>query len=135
MDQKVLQPVAPVLEETRRRFDTWRSTGRKGRRIPEDLWQAATLAAGELGVNPVSRAIGLDYMRLKRRVARSNGVSPQAKTSPTADRPTFIELPMDVARTPECVIEFEGLRGKFSLRLTGHNPEDVVALAEALSRP
>jgi len=135
MGQKISHPVAPVLEEAQRRFASWRSTGSKGRRIPEELWQAATLAAGELGVNPVSRAIGLDYMRLKRRVARSNGVNPRAKTSPTADRPTFIELPMDVARTPECVIEFEGLRGKFSLRLTGHNPEDVVALAEALSRP
>jgi hypothetical protein len=135
MGQIVSRPVAPVLEEAQRRFASWRSTGRKGRRIPEELWQAATLAGRELGVNPVSRAIGLDYMRLKRRVARSNGVSPQAKTSPTADRPTFIELPMDVARTPECVVEFEGMRGKFTLRLTGHQPADVAALAEALSRP
>ena len=134
MDRKVLPPVAPVLEEAQRRFDTWRSTGRKGRRIPEDLWEAAALAARELGANPVSRALGLDYMRLKRRVARSNGVSPRAKASPTADRPIFIELPVDVARTSECVIEFEGLHGKFTLRLSGHNPVDVVALAEALSR-
>ena len=135
MGQIVSRPVAPVLEEAQRRFASWRSTGRKGRRIPEELWQAATLAARELGVNPVSRAIGLDYMRLKRRVARSNGVGPQTMTSPTADRPTFIELPMDVSRTPECVIEFEGMRGKFTLRLTGHQPADVAALAEALSRP
>jgi len=40
-----------------------------------------------------------------------------------------------VTRTSECVVEFEGARGKFTLRLAGHNPADVVALAEALSRP
>ena len=96
----------------------------------------ATLAAKELGVNPVSRAIGLDYTRLKRRVARSDGVSPQTKTSPTTIGPTFVELAMDtVTRIAECVVEFEGARGKFTLRLAGHNPADVVALAEVLSRP
>ena len=136
MGQKISHPVAPVLEEAQRRFASWRSTGRKGRRIPEELWQVATLAAKELGVNPVSRAIGLDYTRLKRRVARSDGASPQTKSSPTTTGPTFVELAMDtVTRIAECVVEFEGARGKFTLRLAGHNPADVVALAEALSRP
>jgi len=136
MGQKISHPVAPVLEEAQRRFASWRSTGHQGRRIPEELWQAATLAARELGVNPVSRAIGLDYMRLKRRVAGSDGVSPQTKSSPTTAEPTFVELAMDtVTRIAECVVEFEGARGKFTLRLAGHNPADVAALAEALSRP
>ena len=40
-----------------------------------------------------------------------------------------------VTRIAECVVEFEGARGKFTLRLAGHNLADVVALAEALSRP
>ncbi len=136
MGQKISHPVAPVLEEAQRRFASWRSTGHKGRRIPEELWQVATLAAKELGVNPVSRAIGLDYMRLKRRVAGSDGVSPQTRSSPTTTEPTFVEIAMDtVTRMAECVVEFEGARGKFTLRLAGHNPADVVALAEALSRP
>jgi hypothetical protein len=135
MGQKISHPVAPVLEEAQRRFASWRSTGHKGRRIPEELWQTATLAARELGINPVSRAIGLDYMRLKRRVAGSDGVSPQTKSSPTTTEPTFVELAMDtVTRMAECVVEFEGARGKFTLRLAGHNPADVVALAEVLSR-
>ncbi len=75
-------------------------------------------------------------MRLKRRVTGSNGVSPQTKSSPTTAEPTFVELAMGtVTRIAECVVEFEGARGKFTLRLAGHNPADVVALAEALSRP
>ncbi len=39
-----------------------------------------------------------------------------------------------VALTPECLIEFEGVRGKLTLRLAGHQSADIVALAEALSR-
>jgi hypothetical protein len=133
MGQRVSHPVAPVLEEAQRGFTAWRSNGRKGQRIPQELWQLATAAARELGVNPVSRAIGLDYVRLKRRLDRSD--TRQSKTSPTVAAATFVEFPINpVARTPECVIEFEGLRGKFTLRLSGHNPADVVALAEALSR-
>ncbi len=134
MGQRVSHPVAPVLEEAQRRFTAWRSNGRKGQRIPEELWQLATAAAGELGVNPVSRAIGLDYVRLKRRLDRSD--TRQSKTSPTVAGATFVEFPMNtVARTPECIIEFEGVRGKFTMRLSGHNPADIAALAEALSRP
>ncbi len=134
MGQKVSHPVAPVLGEAQRRFTAWRSNGCKGQRIPEDLWQLATAAAKELGVNPVSRAIGLDYVRLKRRLDRSD--SRQSKTPPSVAGATFVEFPMNpVARTPECVIEFEGLRGKFTLRLIGHQPADVLALVETLSKP
>ncbi len=134
MGQRVSQPVSPVLEELQRRFATWRSTGRKGERIPEALWEAAAVAARELGVNRVSRAAGLDYTRLKRRVLGDD--APQAETSPTATGPVFVELPTDsVAELAQCVVEFEGARGRFTIRLAGHNPAAVVALAEALSRP
>ena len=134
MGQRVSQPVSPVLEELQRRFATWRSAGRKGERIPEALWEAAVVAARELGVNRVSRAAGLDYTRLKRRVLGDG--APQAETSPTATGPVFVELPMDsVASLAECVVEFEGVRGRFTIRLAGHNPATVVRLAEALSRP
>ncbi len=134
MGQRVSQPVSPVLEELQRRFATWRSAGRKGERIPEALWESAVVAARELGVNRVSRAAGLDYTRLKRRVLGDG--APQAETSPTATGPVFVELPMDsVASLAQCVVEFEGVRGRFTIRLAGHNPATVVRLAEALSRP
>ena len=134
MVQRVSQPVSPVLEELQRQFAAWRSTGCKGRRIPEALWEAATVAARELGVNRVSRGIGVDYTRLKRRVAESG--APQVKSSSTGAGPVFVELPMDsVAQLPECLVEFEGVRGRFTIRLAGHDPAAVAALAEALSRP
>jgi hypothetical protein len=134
MGERISQPEPPVLEELQRRFATWRSTGRKGERIPEALWEAAAVAARELGVNRVSRAAGLDYTRLKRRVLGDD--ASQAETSPTATGPVFVELPIEsVAQRPECVVEFEGVRGTVTIRLAGHHPGAVVALAEALSRP
>ena len=134
MGQRISEPVSPELEELQRRFATWRSTGPKGRRIPEALWEAAAVAAKELGINRVSRGIGLDYTRLKRRVLGDGAA--QVKTSPTATGPVFVELALDnVAQRPECVVEFEGVRGRFTIRLAGHTPGAVVALAEALSRP
>ena len=143
MGQKVSRAVPPALEKLQRRFDAWRSAGRKGRRIPEELWASATGLAREVGITRVARTLGLDYVTLKRRLIRI--APPQASTSPTVAGParashaagaTFVELAVDpVARIPQCVVEFEGVRGKFTLRVAGYNPVDIVALAEALSRP
>ncbi len=80
MEREVSQTVAPGLEELQRRFDNWRGAGDKGRRIPEALWQSATELAREIGVNPVVRALHLDYTRLKRRV--TGQVASKTTTSP-----------------------------------------------------
>ena len=141
MGQKLSR--AAALQELQRRFDAWRSTGRKGRRIPEELWASATGLAREFGVNRVARTLGLDYVSVKRRLVSSN--LSQTKTSPTkAGRggaspvagAEFVELAVaPMARIPQCVLEFEGVRGKFTLRVGGYDAVDIVALAEALSRP
>jgi len=68
MVREASQKVAPTLEELRRQLDAWRGEGRPGRRIPEALWNSAAALAREMGVNPVVRALHLDYVRLKRRV-------------------------------------------------------------------
>jgi hypothetical protein len=122
----------PALEELQQRFTAWREAGRSGRRIPEELWEAATELARHLGVNPVSKAIGLDYTKLKRRLVTGDALPEQM--SPNAVG-AFVELAVDnVTRTPACIIEFEGRRGKLTIRLTEHNPTEVVTLAKALAR-
>ena len=143
MGEKLSRATAPALEELQRRFNAWRSTGRKGRRIPEELWASATGLAREFGINRVARTLGLDYVSVKRRLVSSD--PPQAKISPSeAGRggaspvagAEFVELAVaPMARIPQCVVEFEGVRGKFTLRVSGYNATDIVALAEALSRP
>ena len=133
MGRGVSQTVAAALEELRRRFDAWRGAGDKGRRIPEALWESATELAREIGVNPVARALHLDYARLKRRV--TGQVASKKQASPTPTGPTFVELAVDVVSLrPECVVEFEGRSGKVTMRLTGQDSVAIAALAEALSR-
>ena len=133
MEREISQSVAQPLEELRRQFDAWRSSGRTGRRIPETLWNAATELAREIGVNPVVRALHLDYTRLKRRVTGQDASQTQASPTPTAA--AFVELAVDtVTRHPECVVEFEGRCGKVTMRLAGQDPVAIAALAEALCR-
>ena len=89
--------------------------------------------AGDLGVNRVSRAVHLDYPKLKQRLVERGDVNKE--TSPARVGSTFVELAVDtVVQAPECFVEFKGVRGAFTMRLTGHRAADVVALAEALSR-
>ena len=58
------------LDQVRFAFDRWRrQRGGKGR-IPERLWDLATSAARTNGIALVSRELGLDFTRLKERVAK-----------------------------------------------------------------
>ncbi len=133
MEREISQTVTPALEKLQGQFDGWRRAGRKGRQIPEELWNSAAELAREIGVNPVVRALHLDYMRLKRRV--SGEVASLSKISPTTTGPSFVELAVDaVSQCAECVVEFEGQNGKVTMRLPGQDPVVLVALAEALSR-
>lgn len=61
--------VAGAMEDVRAGFEAWRGRRRRGERIPEALWCAAARAAQQHGVHQVSRALGVDYSHLKRRVA------------------------------------------------------------------
>jgi hypothetical protein len=62
-----VERAAAGLAEVRAELQAWRGQRRKGDRIPEKLWRRATQAVRQYGVNPVSRALRLDYYELKRR--------------------------------------------------------------------
>ncbi len=125
--------MVPALEEVKHRFTAWRNTEHKGGRIPEEVWNLATELAREIGINRIARALHLDYTKLKHRV--TGQVASKTNTSPTTAVPTFVEFAVDaVSQRPESVVEFEGRCGKITIRLAEHNPADIVALAEALSR-
>ena len=131
MGTEISRKVAPAFKQLQRRFAAWREAGRMGRRIPEELWEAAGQLARKLGVNPVSKAMGLDYTKLKQRVGKSG--KPQQEIAANAAG-GFVEFTVDAVRTPKCMIEFEGQRGKLTIQLSGHHPSEVVALAETLAK-
>ena len=142
MVQKDSQTMMRSLEKVQHRFTAWRNVKRQGERIPEELWSSAAKLAREIGINCVANALHLDYTKLKHRVngpvaSKTNTTltTAEAASAPHADRPAFVEFAVEaVSRRAESVVEFEGRCGKITIRLAEHNPAELVALAEALSR-
>ena len=90
------------LVQVRAELEAWRrGQRRRGDRIPAPIWRRAVRAVRQYGVNPVSRALGLDYAQLKR---RANGVGePKAVSTPV-----FVEMEGAGAQTGlACVVELE----------------------------
>src|ERR1051325_2914692 len=105
-------PVA--MRSVHRRLQQWRSKRRGRARIPESLWIAAGELARKHGVNPVSRALGLEFNRLRQ----------MAEASSTGNRngtpPAFVEvIATPEAVAPQCAVELEGERGKLRIEWRG----------------
>ena len=103
MNAKTEKGLPVELERVRAELTAWRERrGPGGHRIPEQVWRQAALAARKCGLNPVSKALGLDYNGLKRRA----GVC--ATRRPARFRPRFVEVdarPMEAELG--CVVELE----------------------------
>jgi len=123
------QPLPADLARARTVFDRWRK-GRKIRtRVPDELWDTAVPLARKHGVNRVSRALGVNYDSLKRRMTRTVDDRHEAPSVPT-----FVEVSQAKVRD-ECVIELEERRGqKMTIRLSGSGNIDIVGLASAFLR-
>lgn len=103
-----------ILEQVRLEFDQWRrQRGGKGR-IPERLWDLATRATGTDGVRTVSRELGLDFTRLKKRVSKRNA---EAEASVPTLGSGFIDLgrlnPIGGQPSSGCLVEIEKENGTF----------------------
>jgi len=88
--EKPPPPLPTRLSEARRRFVHWRNTDKKtAYRIPEDLWSLAVELAREYGLSKTSRALGLEYMSLKKHVAAATpGGLPEESTKKPLPPPT-----------------------------------------------
>lgn len=103
------------LEQVREELAIWRATPGKGQKIPEPVWRKAVRAAKKHGVNPVSKALGLDYSCLKRRIGSGHGISELM--------PAFVEVKAPATRDDlACVIEMEkggGTRMRICVKSAG----------------
>lgn len=96
--------------ELNRRLKDWRRHHQAPTPLPDDLWEDAVEVAGVHGVYQTSRALGLNYANLKRRVEGvRDAVKPPLALPPG---PTFVELlaPMP-AVVGECALEVASGRG------------------------
>jgi len=79
----------PELAEAASALTRWRAARPLGGRIPEVLWSRAVELAARHGVAQVARALRLDYVRLKRRLA--------IKAEATAPSPPgFLDLTLEL---------------------------------------
>src|SRR5580692_8762651 len=120
---------APIvsLEETRVRFEEWRTNRRKKARIPTELWSAAVEVARKEGVNRTARELHVAWDDLKRRMA------PMGEVPPQPGSPAFVELVAPRAESvPECMIELEGRRGKLRIHVKGAPVSYLATLSREL---
>ena len=117
--------VVPIVEKARQRFERWRST-RLSRRspIPEALWTAAVAVARQHGRYATSRALGLDYAALKKRM--------DAAEDRAGASPTFVEL-TPATGAYGCVIEIDGARATVCIRVPGLTLADLATLSRTLA--
>ena len=126
MGRRANREISAQLSRVSGRFAAWRAKRPFGTRIPDSLWAAAVKAAASCGVAKTSRALGVDYYGLRKRL--------QAKASKCVTEPfpmpAFLELPASTLAAPgECMIEFEKPEGcRMRVHLKGVNVPDVLAL-------
>ena len=114
------------MEKVYRRLERWRQKRRGREPIPRRLWSAAAAVAREHGINPTSKALHLEFKKLKEYVESGR---PTKRTTPMT--PQFFEL----AASPtvsECVIELEGRHGKMRIHWKGMTASDLVQLSRMI---
>ena len=100
-----------------------------GKTRPSRLWAAAASVAREYGVNATSKALSLDFNKLKAHVNRKQA----GKKKNAEAAPRFLELvTTGHAGLAECVIELEGPRDRMRIELKGLPAPDLVRLSQML---
>jgi hypothetical protein len=99
----------PILEAVRSQFQAWRKRRHCRGPIPESLWQAAVGLCREHSICEVSRALRLNYSRLKDQVTPAEG---RGRTRGQHPDLGFVRLdfgaPMPAS---ECQVEMEAPNG------------------------
>lgn len=125
MSDEVAVSEKATLQEVQRRFEQWRK--RKGRRepIPAELWAAAVGLTQEHSLVGVSKSLGLNYTKLKARVAAKE----------EQQGPKLVEVDFCGPGLPlgQCVLEYEDPRGgRLTVSLYGKTDVNVEGIVRVL---
>jgi hypothetical protein len=105
------------LLELSQRLEQWRKDQLPRARLPESIWAAAAEMAERHGLHRTTKALRLDYTRLKKRMAAA---TPPRESAP----PAFLELLRPASDGPvECVVEWESARGRMRVAMKGVTPD------------
>ena len=100
------------LLQLSQRLEEWRSANPARTRLPEPIWEAAVEMAQRHGLHCATKALRMDYTRLKKRLPVG---APPARPAP----PAFLELLAPLAGAAECVVELESARGRIRVAMKG----------------
>jgi hypothetical protein len=107
------------LLQLSQRFEEWRSAQPARSRLPESMWAAAAEMAQRHGLHCTTKALRLDYTRLKKRLPAA-ALTPRTRSAP----PDFLELVTSSASSvAECVVEVESNRGRMRVAMKGVTPD------------
>jgi hypothetical protein len=122
------------LKKVQQRFKRWRIKRQKRGLIPERLWAEAVRAVHENSPSRVSRALGLNYQELKRRV-EDKAIDRELNTDLMNK---FVEFDISTVMGAECIVEVqEGHGGKMKMHLknvSGVTPVELVKAFLQVSR-
>ena len=101
------------LLQQSQRLEEWRSANPPRSRLPEPIWEAAVEMAQRHGLHRTSKALRMDYSRLKKRLP--------AGTQPSRPAPpAFLELLAAPTTGPvECVVELESAGDRMRVTMKG----------------
>lgn len=105
------------LERLEGEFSAWRRQRSRGTRIPERLWAGAVAAVEVHGVWKTAKRLRLGYSSLKQRCEAQPASAGNAFAGTEDDatmstsQAEFVELPWEMERGPECLLELEDERG------------------------
>src|SRR6266446_3001337 len=95
------------------RLEEWRSENPPRTRLPEPIWEAAVKMAQRHGLHRTTKALRMDYTRLKKRL-------PAGSPAPWSAPPAFLECLASPAAGPvECVVELESACGGMRVAMKG----------------
>ena len=129
MEEKQLTTSNSVFVEIRNQLETWRSSSKKGKAIPKQIWDCAVKLAQESNVYSVSKALRLSYSDLKKRVYSDH----IQKTEKQISKSSFIELDLkNSTSSQECILEMKDDRGaKMKIHLKGQHELDLAGLGKS----
>jgi len=121
-------------EALAQRFKTWRASRRRGKRIPEELWQAAAELARDRGLSATAALLKLSYYDLQRRLPAGDA---SRRNGPRA--PVFVEVPVaPLAPSGEerGTVELVQAGGtRLILRFPTASPSDLLPVVQLFLRP
>jgi len=132
MEQKVIiptKPTKPTLADVQKKFETWRESRKKRSQVPKKLWKAAIELTSDYTIHEISKALGINCLRLKKRILSSRGDQSVIKKSP----PSFIELNLENnIFTAESIVEIENKAGsRMKMYFRGKPGLDLVKFGKA----